>query len=197
MKIESFTKEKIIGPLIFTPKIYADERGYFFESWNKKQFLNFIEKSQEIINQKKEIAFVQDNQSFSSKNVLRGLHYQVNPHAQGKLVSCINGEIFDVVVDLRKNSPSFGRWAGLILSGTNSKQLWIPEGFAHGFLSLSEKTKVLYKTTNYWNKQAERSLKWDDPIINIKWPLLKSSPILSKKDSIANSLNNIDKDDLF
>ncbi len=197
MKIESFTKEKIIGPLIFTPKIYADERGYFFESWNKKQFLNFIEKSQEIINQKKEIAFVQDNQSFSSKNVLRGLHYQVNPHAQGKLVSCINGEIFDVVVDLRKNSPSFGRWAGLILSGTNSKQLWIPEGFAHGFLSLSEKTKVLYKTTNYWNKQSERSLKWDDPIIDIKWPLLKSSPILSKKDSIANSLNNIDKDDLF
>ena len=197
MKIESFTKEKIIGPLIFTPKIYADERGYFFESWNKKQFLNFIEKSQKIINQKKEIAFVQDNQSFSSKNVLRGLHYQVNPYAQGKLVSCINGEIFDVVVDLRKDSPSFGRWAGLILSGTNSKQLWIPEGFAHGFLSLSEKTKVLYKTTNYWNKQAERSLKWDDPIINIKWPLLKSSPILSKKDSIANSLNNIDKDDLF
>ena len=197
MKIESFTKEKIKGPLIFTPKIYADERGYFFESWNKKQFLNFIEKSQKIINQKKEIAFVQDNQSFSSKNVLRGLHYQVNPYAQGKLVSCINGEIFDVVVDLRKDSPSFGRWAGLILSGANSKQLWIPEGFAHGFLSLSEKTKVLYKTTNYWNKQAERSLKWDDPIINIKWPLLKSSPILSKKDSIANSLNNIDKDDLF
>ena len=197
MKIDSFTKEKIIGPLIFTPKIYADERGYFFESWNKKQFLNFIEKSQEIINQKKEIAFVQDNQSFSSKNVLRGLHYQVNPYAQGKLVSCINGEIFDVVVDLRKDSPSFGRWAGLILSGTNSKQLWIPEGFAHGFLSLSEKTKVLYKTTNYWNKQSERSLKWDDPIIDIKWPLLKSSPILSKKDSIANSLNNIDKNDLF
>ena len=107
MKIESFTKEKIMGPLIFTPKIYADERGYFFESWNKKQFLNFIEKSQEIINQKKEIAFVQDNQSFSSKNVLRGLHYQVNPYAQGKLVSCINGEIFDVVVDLRKRFSKF------------------------------------------------------------------------------------------
>lgn len=197
MKIESFTKEKILGPLIFTPKIYADERGYFFESWNKKQFLKSIKISQESTSEKIEIAFVQDNQSFSSKNVLRGLHYQVNPYAQGKLVSCISGEIFDVVVDLRKESPSFGRWAGLILSETNLKQLWIPEGFAHGFLSLKDKTKVLYKTTNFWNKHAERSLKWDDPVINIKWPLLKSNPIISEKDSIANSLNKINKDDLF
>ena len=117
MKIESFTKEKILGPLIFTPNKFADERGYFFESWNKKQFLKFTEKSQETSMQKKEINFVQDNQSLSSKNVLRGLHYQVKPYAQGKLVSCIDGEIFDVVVDLRKDSPSFAKWAGLILSG--------------------------------------------------------------------------------
>ena len=197
MKIESFTQEKILGPLIFTPNKFADERGYFFESWNKKQFLKFIEKSQETTMKKKEINFVQDNQSLSSKNVLRGLHYQVTPYAQGKLVSCIDGEIFDVVVDLRKDSPSFARWAGLILSGINLKQLWIPEGFAHGFLSLKENTKVLYKTTNYWNKEAERSLKWNDPQINIKWPLFKSNPIVSKKDSLANSLNTIHKDDLF
>tara|TARA_B100001109_G_scaffold92855_1_gene75557 strand:- start:173 stop:766 length:594 start_codon:yes stop_codon:yes gene_type:complete len=197
MKIEGFTQEKILGPLIFTPNIFEDERGYFFESWNKKQFLKFTEKSQETFMQKNEINFVQDNQSFSSKNVLRGLHYQVKPYAQGKLVSCIAGEIFDVVVDLRKDSPSFGKWAGLVLSGINLKQLWIPEGFAHGFLSLKENTKVLYKTTNYWNKEAERSLKWNDPLINIKWPLFKLNPIVSKKDSLANSLNKINKDDLF
>lgn len=165
------------GLFLITPKQFIDQRGSFYESWNKRIFDKAINAN---------INFVQDNHSSSTKGVLRGLHYQTNPSPQGKLVRCPFGEIFDVAVDLRLNSKTFGMWAGVYLNAENMNQLWIPEGFAHGFLTISDFAEVLYKTTEYWNKDYEKSIKWNDERLSIDWPLekiKKSFPLLSKKDS--------------
>ena len=172
MKITNSTIDEV---KIFEPKVFHDERGFFFESFNKKFF-------QESINY--EIEFVQDNHSKSSKGVLRGLHYQLDPFAQGKLVRVISGEVFDVAVDIRVNSKDFGKWFGAKLSADNKKQLWIPKGFAHGFLTLSDSAEFLYKTTNFYNKNSERSIIWNDPDINIDWGS-EVAPIVSIKDKNA------------
>ncbi|WP_132098212.1 dTDP-4-dehydrorhamnose 3,5-epimerase [Gulbenkiania mobilis] len=167
---------KIIDPVIFN-----DERGFFFESFNQAVFEKAIGRS---------VFFVQDNHSRSFKGVLRGLHYQTAPEAQGKLVRCAAGEIFDVAVDIRRHSPTFKQWVGVHLTATNKRQLWIPEGFAHGFLTLSEEADVLYKTTTYWAPQHERSILWNDPGLAITWPALDCRIRCSEKDSLAVTLDD-------
>lgn len=157
---------------IFEPRVFGDARGFFFESFNQKTF-------HEVVGRK--IEFVQDNHSQSQKGVLRGLHYQLDPHAQGKLVRCVEGEVFDVAVDIRKSSATFGKWVGVVLSAENKRQLWIPEGFAHGFLTLSDTAQFLYKATNFYAPQSERSILWNDVNIAIKWPEVESI-VLSAKD---------------
>ncbi|NBV16343.1 dTDP-4-dehydrorhamnose 3,5-epimerase [Janthinobacterium sp.] len=157
--------------LIIEPKVFGDDRGFFYESFNEKRF-------QELTGVTAN--FVQDNHSKSAKNVLRGLHYQIQ-QAQGKLVRVVSGEVYDVAVDLRASSPTFGHWVGVTLSAENKRQLWIPEGFAHGFVVTSESAEFLYKTTNYWAPQFERSLLWNDPALGITWPL-DGEPLLSGKD---------------
>jgi dTDP-4-dehydrorhamnose 3,5-epimerase len=157
--------------LIIEPRVFADERGYFFESHNQRAFEAAVGKQS---------TFVQDNQSRSRKNVLRGLHYQ-NPQAQGKLLRVLAGEIFDVVVDIRRSSPTFGQWNGISMSADNRLALWVPTGFAHGFLVVSEHAEVLYKTTDYYAPQHEHCIVWNDPQIGIEWPL-SGSPELSAKD---------------
>ena len=174
------------GPLLLTPKVFGDDRGYFLESWNRRSFAEALG-----IPEAEVASFVQDNQSRSSRGVLRGLHYQVAPEAQAKLVRCVAGEIFDVVVDLRRHSASFGQWSGARLSGTNHRQLWVPVGFAHGFLTLSDTADVLYKTVGYWSRACERSLRWNDPAIGINWPvadLAGLEPLLNGKDAEAPTL---------
>ncbi len=158
--------------LIIEPKVFGDERGFFFESFNQK---NFTEKTGITLN------FVQDNHSRSVQGVLRGLHYQIQ-QTQGKLLRVVAGEIFDVAVDMRKSSPHFGEWVGCILSGENKRQFWVPPGFAHGFLVTSDIAEVLYKTTDYYAPNYERSLLWNDPDVGIDWPLDGITPILSVKD---------------
>ena len=173
---------EIDGPLLISPNIFEDSRGFFYESWNKEEFFK-------LTNMK--LDFVQDNHSKSSNGVLRGLHYQLNPYPQGKLVRCIKGSIFDVVVDLRIKSKTFGKWSSAVLSQLNHNGLWVPEGFAHGFLTISDSAEVIYKTTNYWAKDFERSILWNDRKISIKWPieyLDYKSPKLSMKDKNASTL---------
>ena len=157
---------KLNGPVLIKPKIFVDERGFFFESWNQKDW-------EEILKQYNQIPqnFCQDNHSKSCKGVLRGLHFQKEPFPQAKLVRCIFGEIYDVAVDIRKNSITYGEWVGTYLNSANNHQFWIPEGFAHGFLTISQYAAVNYKTTNYWNKNYEESLHWNDSDISINWPL--------------------------
>lgn len=186
--------EEIKDLLTIHPTIFGDDRGFFFESWNQKNWQEILS-----VNNQEHVDLVQDNHSKSSKGVLRGLHFQRDPIAQGKLVRCTNGEIFDVAVDLRLNSKTFGKWAGINLSDKNKSQFWIPTGFAHGFLTLSDTAEVLYKTTNYWSKECEISILWSDPEINIKWPieLIKSNLLLSDKDKNAKKLFEINKDYLF
>lgn len=171
-------KTKIPDVLLIEPKVFYDERGYFFESFNLKNF-------EEITNRK--IEFVQDNHSKSTKGVLRGLHYQTKPSAQGKLVRCVHGEVYDVAVDLRQSSATFGQWVGYILSSENKRQLWIPEGFAHGFVCLSNEAEFLYKTTNYYSKNHERTIAWNDPDLNIDWKGMDF--ILSSKDAAGQAFN--------
>jgi len=165
------TALKIPDVKLIEPKVFEDERGFFFESFNHEKFENAIGRK---------VTFVQDNHSKSSKNVLRGLHYQ-NQYPQGKLVRVTQGEIFDVVVDIRKNSQTYGKWVREILSAENRKQLWIPEGFAHGFLVLSETAEFLYKTTDYYTPEFECCIAWNDKIIDIHWPL-QATPKLSPND---------------
>jgi dTDP-4-dehydrorhamnose 3,5-epimerase len=172
------TPTAIADVLILEPKVFGDERGFFMESFNQKVFDDAAGSS---------VAFVQDNHSRSSRGVLRGLHYQVGSHAQGKLVRVSSGVVFDVAVDIRRGSPTFGRWVGIELSDRNHKQLWIPPGMAHGFLVLSESADFMYKTTEYYQPGAERSLKWDDPDLAIVWPTLETAPLVSNKDAIAPS----------
>ncbi|EFB2838359.1 MULTISPECIES: dTDP-4-dehydrorhamnose 3,5-epimerase [Escherichia] len=168
--------------LIFEPKVFGDERGFFFESFNQKVF-------EEAVGRK--VEFVQDNHSKSSKGVLRGLHYQLEPYAQGKLVRCVVGEVFDVAVDIRKSSPTFGKWVGVNLSAENKRQLWIPEGFAHGFYSKEEGTEILYKTNNFYSKNHERCIMWNDVVLNIDWQL-DNEPLLSPKDCLGTPFIKID-----
>jgi dTDP-4-dehydrorhamnose 3,5-epimerase len=157
--------------MLIEPKVFGDDRGFFFESFNQRQFEEAIGRP---------VTFVQDNHSRSAKNVLRGLHYQIK-QPQGKLVRVVSGEVFDVAVDIRKSSPTFGQWVGEILSAENKRQLWIPEGFAHGFVVLSEHAEFLYKTTGYYAPEHERSILWNDRSIGIGWPC-QSEPTLSAKD---------------
>jgi dTDP-4-dehydrorhamnose 3,5-epimerase len=171
------TQTKIPDVLIIEPKVFGDERGFFFESFNAKIF-----KETTGLNPN----FVQDNHSKSAHNVLRGLHYQIK-QPQGKLVRVIVGSIFDVAVDIRQNSPTFGQWVGEVLTAKNKKQLWIPEGFAHGFLVLSETSEVLYKATDFYAPEYDRSILWNDPDLNIDWNL-QNQPILSAKDQQAKLL---------
>lgn len=157
--------------LIIEPRVFGDSRGFFFESYNQKLFGDKVGVATN---------FVQDNHSCSTQHVLRGLHYQIQ-NAQGKLVRVVKGEVFDVAVDIRRGSPTFGQWSGCILSAANRRQFWIPPGFAHGFLSLSDSAEFLYKTTDYYAPQHERCILWNDPDINIDWPL-SAEPVMSPKD---------------
>jgi dTDP-4-dehydrorhamnose 3,5-epimerase len=165
----------IDGLLVFEPRVFDDERGAFFESFNLAKFREATGL---------DVDFVQDNQSISRRNVLRGLHYQAEPHAQGKLVRVAKGVVWDVAVDIRPDSSSFGRWAAVELSAANRRQLWIPPGFAHGFLSLEDDTHFLYKVTDYWHGASERAIRWDDPAIGVEWQL-HGAPVLSAKDAAA------------
>jgi len=175
-------KTEIPDVLIFEPKVFGDDRGFFFESFSQKVF-------DEAVGY--EVNFVQDNHSKSSKGVLRGLHYQLAPHAQGKLVRCVAGEVFDVAVDIRKESPTFGKWVGVNLSAENKRQLWIPEGFAHGFITLEDESEIVYKASNFYWKESERAIIWNDKILNIHWPM--EPGIISDKDILALSFDNADK----
>jgi dTDP-4-dehydrorhamnose 3,5-epimerase len=161
--------------LVIEPRVFGDERGFFFESFNQQAFNAAIGQA---------IDFVQDNHSKSSQGVLRGLHYQLAPKAQGKLVRVVQGAVFDVAVDIRKGSKTYGHWVGEILSAENKKQMWIPAGLAHGFVTLSDTAEFLYKTTDYYSPEHERCIRWDDPTLNIQWPA-GITPQLSAKDAVG------------
>ena len=167
--------------LIIEPTVFGDDRGFFYESFNQKRFTELTGVTRD---------FVQDNHSKSAKGVLRGLHYQIQ-QPQGKLVRVTAGEVFDIAVDLRKSSPTFGKWVGVVLSAVNKRQMWVPEGFAHGFVVLSEFAEFLYKTTNYYDPSSERSIRWDDPALGIDWQL-DEAPKLSAKDQAAALLKDAD-----
>lgn len=185
MKIDTLP---LTGPLLITPSVFGDTRGFFQESWNQRVFDEAVGPT----------SFVQDNHSRSSLGVLRGLHYQLPPEPQGKLVRCVRGEIFDVAVDVRQGSSTFAAWIGVHLSEHNQQQLWVPAGFAHGFLTLSPVADVLYKTTHVWSRPCERSLRWDDPTLGIEWPLAPiGQPLLSEKDAQAPLLTAVPAEDLF
>lgn len=175
----SVTPTAIPDVLVLTPKVFGDARGFFFESFNQRDFAEVTGL---------DVEFVQDNHSRSAKHVLRGLHYQIQS-PQGKLVRVTEGAVFDVVVDLRRSSPTFGKWVGVELSADNKRQLWVPPGFAHGFVVVSEAAEFLYKTTDYWYPEFERSLRWDDPDIGIVWPI-HDAPQLARKDAEASLLVN-------
>ena len=164
--------------IVIEPAVFGDARGFFFESWNERAFDQIVGRT---------VRFVQDNHSASARNVLRGLHYQVR-QAQGKLVRVAAGEVFDVAVDLRRSSPTFGRWVGERLSAANRRMMWVPEGFAHGFLVLSESAEFLYKTTDYYAPEHERTLLWNDPRLGIDWPL-EGAPVLKPKDAAGTPLD--------
>jgi len=167
------TRLEIPDVVLLEPRVFGDERGFFFESFN----LDAFEAATGL-----RPNFVQDNHSLSARGVLRGLHYQLAPKAQGKLVRVVRGDVFDVAVDLRPGSPSFGKWVGAHLSAENKRQLWVPPGFAHGFLTLSEQAEFLYKTTDYYAPSHERCVRWDDPSLGINWPL-DGAPVVSAKDA--------------
>ena len=180
-QLQSAQGISIEGPLLITPQSFGDDRGWFFESWNQNNFDEAVGET---------VVFSQDNHSRSVRGVLRGLHYQLAPEPQSKLVRASLGEIFDVAVDIRRSSPSFGQWVGAILSAEYKQQLWLPEGFAHGFLTLSEVAEVQYKARGFWNKDCERSIRWDDPELAIQWPLDQqegAAVSLSEKDAEAPS----------
>jgi len=173
------TTTDLPGVLVLEPKVFGDARGFFMESFNQRVFNEAVGH---------EVQFVQDNHSRSGRGVLRGLHYQLPPHAQGKLVRVTEGRVWDVAVDLRRGSATFGRWTGTELSGENHRQMWIPLGFAHGFVVLSERADFLYKTTDYYAPQAERCVRWDDPALGVVWPMLDVEFVLSGKDAAAKGL---------
>lgn len=171
------------GVLLLEPTVFGDTRGFFFESFNQRAF-------DELVGE--HVRFVQDNHSKSTIGVLRGLHYQLPPKAQGKLIRVIQGEVYDVAVDLRRDSPTFGHWSGTLLSAENKRQIWIPPGFAHGFVTLSETAEFLYKTTDYYSPAHERCIRWDDPALAIDWTFA-GVPLLSAKDAAAPSFVEAEK----
>lgn len=175
------TQTAIEGVLILEPKVFGDERGFFMESFNQKAFDDAVGHS---------VTFVQDNHSRSSKGVLRGLHYQLPPHAQGKLVRVTQGRVFDVAVDIRCSSPTFGRWVGVELSGENHRQLWLPPGMAHGFFVTTDSADFLYKTTDYYAPKAERCILWNDTDIGIAWPTGEVTPTVSLRDAAGTPLRD-------
>ena len=177
------TPTAISDVLMIQPKIFGDDRGWFFESFNENDFSAAVGEK---------VIFVQDNHSFSKKGVLRGLHYQTD-QTQGKLVRVSHGAVFDVVVDLRKSSLTFGKWMGIELSAVNKKQLWIPAGFAHGFLVLSDAAEFLYKTTDYWHASSEKCIVWNDSTLNIQWPDIGIQPVLNPKDAAGLAWGNAPK----
>ena len=177
MRVE---KTKLDGLFIVHPQVFGDERGWFMESFNQQRFESVFEELNLPVPN-----FVQDNHSKSSRGVLRGLHYQLPPKAQGKLVRVVQGKVWDVAVDIRKNSPTFGQWIGEELSADNHKQLWIPPGFAHGFITLSDTAEFLYKTTDYYSPEHERAIRWDDPQLAIAWPFCTTDIQISAKDQQA------------
>ena len=169
---------------IFEPSVFKDDRGFFYESWNQEIFNNAVGE---------EVKFFQDNHSSSNVGVLRGLHYQIEPKSQGKLVRCVSGSVFDVAVDIRKSSPTFGEWTSVVLNNINKLIIWIPIGFAHGFLSLEDESEIVYKATNNYSKKHEKSIRWNDNYLKIEWPLNEINylePVLSEIDSKAPSLEN-------
>ena len=170
------TTTAIDGVLVLEPKVFGDARGFFMESYNQRAFDEAVGRP---------VEFVQDNHSRSTRGVLRGLHFQRAPHAQGKLVRVASGAVFDVAVDIRRGSPTYGRWFGCELSAENQRQLWLPEGMAHGFLVTSESADFLYKTTDYYAPDADGAIRWDDPAIGVVWPLAGLTPVLSAKDVAA------------
>ena len=170
------TPTPLSGLLILTPHVFADERGFFLESFNQRAFDAAVGLA---------VNFVQDNHSRSQRGVLRGLHYQLPPHAQGKLVRVVRGSAFDVAVDIRKGSPTFGHWFSATLDAAAQRQMWIPAGFAHGFLALEDDTHFLYKTSDYYARDCERAILWNDPAISIDWPQLGGAPLLAAKDAAA------------
>ena len=178
-QLRSATGAMVEGPLLITPQVFGDERGWFFESWNQRRFDEAVGEA---------VTFAQDNHSRSARGVLRGLHYQLPPEPQAKLVRVTAGVIFDVVLDLRCSSVTYGQWVGAELSADNYQQLWVPEGFAHGFLTLSAAAEVQYKTQGFWNKGCERAIRWDDPALAIAWPLEGLVVQVSEKDGLAPSL---------
>jgi dTDP-4-dehydrorhamnose 3,5-epimerase len=170
-----FLPTEIADVVLIRPKVFGDPRGYFFETWEERKFAAGG----------LDVKFVQDNHSHSTRGVLRGLHYQM-PHTQGKLVRVAFGSVFDVAVDIRRSSPTFGRWVGMELSDQNHHMLWVPPGFAHGYLTLSESADFLYRCTDFYHPSSERAILWNDPDLNVVWPLLEGlQPILSAKDSVA------------
>ena len=176
---------KIKGLLIIEPRVFGDDRGWFMESFNQQNFEKALaDRGLDIPH------FVQDNHSCSQKGTLRGLHFQKAPYAQGKLVRVVQGRAWDVAVDIRPNSDTYGEWVGVELTCENNKQFWIPEGFAHGFVALEDNTQFLYKTTNYYNKESEGSIIWNDPDLKIEWPIDEDQVNLSEKDKLANVLKN-------
>ena len=172
----NFTPTKIPDVLLIEPKVFGDARGFFYESWNERTFRSLG----------LDVHFVQDNHSKSQKNVLRGLHYQIQ-RPQGILVRVVSGAVYDVAVDLRRSSPTFGQWVGFVLSAENAQMAWIPPGFAHGFCVTSESAEFLYKTTDYWYPEHERTLLWNDPTLNINWPL-HDTPLIAAKDAVGRLL---------
>lgn len=180
----NFIPTKLAGCFIIEPKVILDERGYFMESFNEKTFQNGVEQK---------VHFVQDNQSFSSKGVLRGLHYQTGEHAQAKLVRVLEGEVLDVAVDIRPNSPTFGQYEAIVLSVENKKQFFVPRGFAHGFLVLSDTATFFYKCDNFYNKESEGGIIFNDSTINIDWKFPLNDLIISEKDKVQPSIENAKK----
>ncbi len=169
------TPTAIPDVLVIEPTVFTDDRGWFYESFNENDFSKAVGKK---------VTFVQDNHSLSKRGVLRGLHYQLQ-QTQGKLVRVVSGAVFDVAVDMRESSSTFGKWVGIELSAQNKKQLWIPEGFAHGFLTLSSEAEFLYKTTDYWHAKSEQCIVWNDSSLNIEWPITKILPILNERDQMG------------
>ncbi len=186
--IYSNNSELIEGPLLLRPTIFKDERGFFIESWNQDHFNRSL---------KENINFIQDNHSLSSKGVIRGMHFQASPYQQSKLVRCISGSIFDVIVDIRKDSRTFGHWYGVELNPINQYQLWIPKGFAHGFMSLIKDSEVFYKVDIYRNINYERSLIWNDKSVGINWPTLNTPYCISEKDQLAPLFSDLNENDLL
>ena len=180
--------ELVEGPLLLIPQTFGDDRGFFYESWNQRRFHADLIAAGTPSAEVDALQFRQDNHSRSNRGVLRGLHFQLPPEPQGKLVRCSVGAIFDVAVDLRLDSPSFGQWVAAELNAQNHHQLWVPVGFAHGFLTLSDVAEVQYKASGFWNRSCERSLRWDDPTLAIAWPLEHAAvetPLLAEKDAVA------------